>query len=197
MRLILHYFGQMLPALIKLLPIYVLLRAAVLHAKKSSPRLLHELALLLLTCAMLGIFSQAVLSELAIGNGTLVVRASGGRDGFNFVPLRIFAETCREVQRGNMAYLTISFLGNILLFVPVGLLCSLAFPGATPRRAALWGLTLSLAIELCQIPLPRYTDVDDLLFNTLGAWLGYLLFRCLTRRFPELPEHFWPRRAPD
>lgn len=39
------------------------------------------------------------------------------------------------------------------------------------------GLALSLVIELSQLLNPRRTDVDDLLMNTLGAFLGLLLFR--------------------
>ncbi|MBS5873666.1 MAG: VanZ family protein [Clostridiales bacterium] len=37
-------------------------------------------------------------------------------------------------------------------------------------------------------PLDRGTDIDDLLLNTLGAVLGYLLFLLIRRLWPALVE---------
>ncbi|MFP3940470.1 MAG: VanZ family protein, partial [Thermoanaerobaculia bacterium] len=74
-------------------------------------------------------------------------------------------------------YLASNVLGNVLLFVPVGL----ATAGlARERRAAarlagavLAGVALSTAVELLQLLVPgRATDVDDVLFNGLGALVG-------------------------
>lgn len=66
---------------------------------------------------------------------------------------------------------------NVLLFVPLGLLLPAFWPDyRSLRRTALAGLGLSLSIELIQIFSWRLTDIDDLLTNTLGAVLGYLLF---------------------
>ncbi|WP_168166951.1 VanZ family protein [Corynebacterium sp. HMSC04H06] len=68
--------------------------------------------------------------------------------------------------------------GNILLFVPVGA----AFYALTrgTGRAVLLGLATSLSIEVIQyIFALGYSDVDDLLFNTIGAALGGIWFaRC-------------------
>lgn len=80
----------------------------------------------------------------------------------------------------------INTVGNLALFVPVGFLAVLlwrtftrpADPDAAWRRrgvlrATLAGAALSLGIEVAQFVFARgYTDVDDLLFNTLGAALG-------------------------
>ncbi|WP_172812400.1 VanZ family protein [Corynebacterium timonense] len=69
----------------------------------------------------------------------------------------------------------LNFLGNVALFVPVGLLAR--------RRAVPVGVGLSVAIELTQFATATgYTDIDDLIFNTLGAALGGWLAGRLTRR---------------
>lgn len=62
-------------------------------------------------------------------------------------------------------------LGNTLLFVPVGML--LAYRRRPLLRAALAGFLISLTIEVIQyVFVLGFSDVDDLLFNTLGAVLG-------------------------
>ena len=80
----------------------------------------------------------------------------------------------------------VNTLGNLALFVPVGFLAVLlwrTFTRPDPSRPAwrprgvLWatlaGAALSLGIETAQFVFARgYTDVDDLLLNTLGATLG-------------------------
>ncbi len=45
--------------------------------------------------------------------------------------------------------------------------------------------SFSLAIELNQLLNNRITDIDDLFTNTLGAIIGYLLYRALKMIFKE------------
>lgn len=72
---------------------------------------------------------------------------------------------------------------NVLLFMPLGVLLPLLCPWwARLRRVAAAGLSLSLLIEVSQLFNNRSTDVDDLLMNTLGAVLGFVLFRMIYRR---------------
>lgn len=77
----------------------------------------------------------------------------------------------------------INIVGNVAIFIPIGFLLPLLFPKT--RRA---GVTVagtffaSLLAETCQLLLRvGCFDVDDLLLNTLGGMLGYLLFACLRR----------------
>lgn len=84
-------------------------------------------------------------------------------------------------QRRSFWFLLINVLGNTLVFIPFGLALAGVLPRSqaaqTIRRAALGGFVLSLTIELAQLAIPsRATDVDDLIFNTLGATIGALLF---------------------
>lgn len=68
------------------------------------------------------------------------------------------------------------YAGNACLFLPFGLLCVVLGKRRWPRpvlRSMLCALVLSLSIEIAQylFRLGR-TDIDDLVFNTLGATLG-------------------------
>jgi VanZ family protein len=65
-------------------------------------------------------------------------------------------------------------LGNALLFIPLGLV--LALRGSTLSRTATLALLVSGSIELVQLFVAgRTTSVDDVLFNVIGAVLGYAL----------------------
>ena len=65
------------------------------------------------------------------------------------------------------------YAGNTAFFIPFGMLVfSLC---RSVKSTATWGLGLSLVLEVCQyvFALGR-TDIDDLLFNTLGALLSLI-----------------------
>jgi glycopeptide antibiotics resistance protein len=69
-------------------------------------------------------------------------------------------------------------IGNVVLFVPLGLL----LPAAVRTCRRLWvtlvvAAGLSVLIEIVQALLPSHTtDVDDVILNTVGAALGFLAF---------------------
>jgi len=79
-------------------------------------------------------------------------------------------------------------LGNVALFMPLGILLPLVDTRfRSIRRVLLIGLCLSLTIETVQFGLrfvgnPRAVDIDDVLLNTLGACLGFLIYRALRLR---------------
>lgn len=84
----------------------------------------------------------------------------------------------------------VNFVGNIVAFVPIGMMPALArrrWAGA--RRAALFCLTLSAIIEVAQYITGRRTaDVDDLILNTLGGVLGDRLLTLAGPRRERIPE---------
>lgn len=97
----------------------------------------------------------------------------------NVVPFRsiIF-----DIQRGGLLLL-LNVIGNIIAFMPVGLLV----PQLSARRrgwlaVALSALVLSGSIEGLQGTLTRrVSDIDDVLLNVFGALLGYGLFLVIRR----------------
>jgi glycopeptide antibiotics resistance protein len=80
---------------------------------------------------------------------------------------------------------------NVLMMVPFGFLLPLVKPQKL-WTCALWTFTFSLAIELIQ-PLMlggRASDITDLVTNTTGGILGYLLFMLLKRPLHKVFEQF-------
>lgn len=66
---------------------------------------------------------------------------------------------------------------NIVLFLPFGFLSSLAFNGLNSHwyYGLLVGFLFSILIEFLQAFCGRYVQLDDVVMNTLGAFLGFLV----------------------
>ncbi|SCB97077.1 Teicoplanin resistance protein [Bacillus wiedmannii] len=73
-----------------------------------------------------------------------------------------------------------TYLLNIVLFMPFGFLLPTIWPQFRKMKNTVCaGFFFSLAIELNQLLNNRITDIDDLFTNTLGAIIGYVLYRVL------------------
>jgi glycopeptide antibiotics resistance protein len=94
-----------------------------------------------------------------------------GDPGVNLVPFR---QIMVDVHEGGRNFV-VNILGNLGLFVPVGL--ALPLLRSRPTRAwhaGLVAMALSLAIELAQFALgKRVADIDDVLMNTVGGVIGF------------------------
>jgi glycopeptide antibiotics resistance protein len=77
---------------------------------------------------------------------------------------------------------------NILLGVPFGFLLFFVVQRLSPRNVLLAGFAFFASIEALQVVLgvlvpaaPRTGDINDLMLNTFGVWLGIVGFRTFTR----------------
>lgn len=112
--------------------------------------------------------------------------ASVDGGGFNLVPGREIARAIRELDG---PYGMINLYGNLVVFVPVGLLVAWLATGPWWARVALAaaiGAAFSATIELAQLTANRIADIDDVILNAAGAfvggWLGVAL-RALVYRW--------------
>ena len=80
-----------------------------------------------------------------------------------------------------------STLLNVALFVPLGVLLPLIWAQfRNAKNTVLFGFGMSLAIELLQMLTLRATDINDLITNTLGTFLGFLLAKPVMEKFPVM-----------
>lgn len=98
----------------------------------------------------------------------------------NFNPL---IETVKLLHGRSLLDFFYNSIGNLVWFIPWGILFPLVqkkqvhFP-----QTFISGLLLSLVIETLQFFLiTGVTDIDDVIFNTLGAMIGYAILRFITR----------------
>ena len=77
----------------------------------------------------------------------------------------------------------IGIVQNLILFMPFGFLLYAVADQPRTARILLFGFLLSLAIELCQLFFRLgWFEVDDILHNVLGTYLGIRLYRRTVKR---------------
>lgn len=107
----------------------------------------------------------------------------------NLVPLRESIRLFPFYLKNKMwtAFL-VNFLGNIVMFIPIGFFAGLLVDKPCWWKGTLWAFGLSFFIEVSQLFVCRGTDVDDLILNTLGGLMGYWLFLMFRRGAPGIVE---------
>lgn len=88
---------------------------------------------------------------------------------------------------------------NIIMFTPLGFLLPLIWKQCRKIEVTvLLGFEFSLMIEILQLFNRRATDVDDLLMNTLGALIGFLIWTFSQKIINKVPReiHAFSKREP-
>ena len=178
--------GYQITALPVVVPLGVLAFTVLLwrlrhHAALTFPRAL--------TCAVLCVYGAGV-----VANTALPITLGGDR---NTQPWWTYLNLTPGMGTDPM-----DMLQNVAVFVPLGFLLPLLVRDAPAPRVALWGFLFSFGMEALQLANAvllnggHVADVNDLLANTLGAPLGYGLFRA-ARLVPAMDRLAdaagWPR----
>ncbi len=103
---------------------------------------------------------------------------------YNLVPFKEIKRFLTHADILGFRVVLLNLLGNVLVFVPFGYeLCPISGDRVRLWSAILYSVALSTGIELIQL-LTRVgsCDVDDIILNTLGGLLGYVLFRVVHKR---------------
>lgn len=136
---------------------YILKKFGLIQSKKSEP--LREFLLFLI------IVYAAVLLKLAFFS-----REPGSR---TTVDLTLFNTWGTTMQAHAF------FVENIIMFIPFGILIPTAFPVMKNIFVCtLTALACSLCLEMFQLITGRgFCQLDDVVTNTLGAFIGYMVYR--------------------
>ena len=133
----------------------------------------HRCRSIRLLGAILGLVSLAVAVHIA-GRGLPTDASIGHR--FAAIPFQDLwspdvepADTIKQM------------IGNVMMFIPLGIAGGLTWPHITMRRIVGAALALSLFIEIAQFMgrVGRVFDTTDVLLNVFGAIIGYA---CLAGR---------------
>lgn len=174
MSSIINYVLKMFPYMFGVIPVFIVIRMIFYKInKKSKVNLKREVLMLVFFMFLIGLYSQAITGSFSIKNINI--------NKINVVPFKIFIDTYKEVfVNGNINYFLISFLGNIGMFIPIGLLIPVIWK-LKDKIIILIGFLISLSIEISQLFLNRGTDIDDLIFNTLGTIIGLVIYKIISK----------------
>lgn len=120
----------------------------------------------------------------------LLFSRSFGRDtGFheyryNLIPFREIVRFYTYWKQVGLVSALLNLVGNLAGFVPLGFLLPQVLRSMRSwKQTVKTGFFMTLGLEFCQLILHAgIFDVDDILLNTAGTLIGYLIF-CLFNRF--------------
>lgn len=173
-----------------LLPIWIVIRLVLWKMNKTSSHTLKRELILNIFFIYILCFLSITLFPLYIAFGRNVHWFS-----VNIIPV---IATVREVsnitQDPNMHSFMVRFwirniFGNALLLMPLGVMLPTIWRRFQRlRETALFAFCLSLCIEIIQLfssyigNVGRAFDIDDIILNTIGAWIGFILYDKLIRK---------------
>jgi len=156
---------------------------------------LLPLAVVLMAAAWLWLRRRAALTWPRLVTAWTACGYALGVVAVTMLPLQVavgkYANQIPWYERGNLIPLVVidahTFVLNIVMMVPLGLLLPLLVPVRGVRHVATVALGASATIEVLQyvsdvvLSTGRTADVNDLFANVLGGVLGYLVWRLLAR----------------
>ena len=168
----------MIPYSLFLSPIYMIIR--IIYLKNKEINLKREIILFIFFSFMIALASQTIIPKIEIDSGIKIINEGGHKT--NLIPLKVIKETYYEVFiNKHINYFIINFLGNIIMFIPIGFLIKYLW-NVKDKKVILIGSSISLFIELSQLFLQRGTDIDDIILNTLGTFIGLKLYKTMKKK---------------
>ena len=168
------------------LPVMILVRVVLIFKSRSEGQFLINREI------VLNLFYFYILCFIGITLFPLFINWTGqkGNVSINVVPVfNTIKDVSISSQQPGMQNFMIKFwmkniLGNILLLFPFGLLVPILWRKFNNiRNTLLCSLLFSLGIEVIQLlsyyvgNMGRSFDIDDIILNTFGAWIGYVFYK--------------------
>lgn len=184
MGVIIDYFGAMLPYALGVLPLAVLwrfLRLRTLKLKGADTTKEHEIVSVLFAMFMASLISQTVIPDLSSFSFEDI---HINTERLNLVP---FKEIGIAFSLGGSFFL-VNFIGNLVMFLPIAFFVALLYKKPGFFKCVAITALFSVFVEVCQLPQDRGTDIDDVILNTLGGVIGYIIYILFAKIFPKFTE---------
>ncbi|MBM7692711.1 glycopeptide antibiotics resistance protein [Peribacillus deserti] len=105
-------------------------------------------------------------------------RVQGTLD-YNLVPFRSISRDVDAIDGIHIGLLTNNLFGNILAFVPFGLLVPLIWRKINNwKHLFLFSILTTLSVEILQLLFKvGVFDIDDMILNVIGSMIGFLFLK--------------------
>ncbi len=153
---------------------YIIFRAIFIKRRKIVFVLKKELLLFAFASYCVIIISATIMPQWCRStiDGVTHIEFVRNEPNFNFIPFKSifsFLELTGENSKINL-------FANVFLLFPFGLLFPVIWP-TYKKKTLIYGIIISVTIEILQIIPGRSTDVDDVILNVLGCSIGYGITR--------------------
>ena len=132
-----------------------------------------------------------MLINVTIFRGSLFLNEIHSINLIPFNKLLISSHYQLEIWGKKSAFLIFSYnvFGNIIWFVPFGLLLCTISNKMNLLKAFFYSLLLSLGIEACQyVFYTGISDIDDVIFNVIGGIIGYYIYKYIRIKKKNIKE---------
>ena len=151
--------------------------AAAMITKTFSAK--REFRLLLLLLCIVFVFRFVYFGFHPVNGRIPALKIGFGKDihkMVNIIPFNFITDRYKGWQ--------MNIIGNILMFIPVGILLPVCFERLDKfGKAVLSAAVFSLFIEVTQLVcIGRHTDIDDLILNTAGGAIGACIVFLIRRK---------------
>lgn len=124
-------------------------------------------------------YTTVLMWELFFGK----YRSHGGLRRYNLDPFKTISRYIENYETFGLSIILVNLAGNIVAFMPLGFLLPLIFK-RTDRLINITLITMltSMTAEICQYLFNvGGLDIDDVILNTVGGVLGYIIYSLLRR----------------
>ncbi len=185
MGLITLYVEDMLVYILAALPFYVGFRFIFLKKKRKITSFKKELILGVFVLYLVGLASQTIVPNWNAGIVTdtgepfFNIYFTNELSHVNIIPFHTlyeyFFQTNTNVDEWNSVSL-LNLTANVMLFLPLGFFVALIWKKYhSIKKVIILGLSVTCLIEFIQYFIGRSSDIDDVLLNTFGTVIGYVV----------------------
>ena len=157
------------PMIVLTCVVLISLRVAYLIRNKKKLIFHQDLTMLMFIVYILCLFQIVTTQDVS------------GEHGIN---ITLFKELTRYEFGSRLFYRNV--IGNIALFIPFGFFTSFYLKLEKKRFVIFLTMLVSLVIEFIQLNIGRAFDVDDIILNVVGGFIGYLIYRILDKLFGDM-----------
>lgn len=191
MSLVIQYIWNMFPYCVLGAVLFIIFR--VIFQKDNTLNLKKDIATGLFIAYCFGLASQTIIPHFNFGISSstgkpfLDVFITNDNSSINLIPFKTIFEQIvgrnEVVSQIDIADVSIlNLLSNIFLFSPIGFFVLLINERyISLKKIILIGVSTSCVVEVIQLFIGRSCDIDDVILNTCGVVIGFIIFKVYKR----------------
>lgn len=191
MSLVIQYIWNMFPYCVLGAVLFIIFR--VIFQKDNTLNLKKDIATGLFIAYCFGLASQTIIPHFYFGISSSTgkpfwdVFITNDNSSINLIPFKTIFEQIvgrnEVVSQIDIADVSIlNLLSNIFLFSPIGFFVPLINERyISLKKIILIGVSTSCVVEVIQLFIGRSCDIDDVILNTCGVVIGFIIFKVYKR----------------